>query len=352
MKMNHIVIAIVLVVALVCGGGYFYVQNENTKAAILVGQKQEAVETIATEKAAEEDVAAAKVEADKAAVDNPKGNMYLGLTVTTLTDITGMVGSPTPVGAGDGHAGLIDPNGSLWMWGNNYNGQLGNDGGGNAQNGIGYYQTVPIKVLDNITSVNCGGKTTAVIKTDGSLWMWGENYNGALGNSAKEYVLNPLQVMDNVVAVSCGGSSVSGDYTAAIKTDGSLWMWGYNQKGQLGNGSTETSTVPIKVLDNVAAVSCGRLGHTAAIKTDGSLWMWGSNSDGQLGNGGEVNLERDQWEGVAARLSLSRCWITCQLSAVAFPIPPPSKLTAPCGYGEIITTDNWVTAPKRVLQSR
>ena len=112
--------------------------------------------------------------------------------------------------------------------------------------------------------------------------------------------------MDSVAAVSCGYN-----HTAVVKSDGSLWMWGDNHYGQLGNGSTERSNIPVKVMDNIAAVSCGN-DHTVAIKTDGSLWAWGSNKFGQLGNGGQGNAMRgggpaqtvpDQVTGLAASVS-------------------------------------------------
>lgn len=207
----------------------------------------------------------------------------LGLTVPAMASGSETMNSPTSVSAGNDHSGLIDENGFLWMWGANSYGQLGNDSTKDS--------LVPVKVMDNVVSVSSVGKNTAAIKTDGSLWVWGANYYGQLGNGSTKNSLVPVKVMDNVAAVSLGGSPLTSGYTAAIKTDGSLWMWGANDYGQLGKGEPGNSSVPIKVMDNVATVSLSAYRHVAVIKTDGSLWMWGSNSLGQLGNGGVGNQE-------------------------------------------------------------
>ena len=120
---------------------------------------------------------------------------------------------------------------------------------------------------------------TAAVKTDGSLWMWGWNKYGQLGTGDTDERHMPVKVLDGVAAVGVGRS-----YSAALKMDGSLWMWGLNKYGQLGTGDTDNRHTPVKVLDGVAAVSAGDF-HTAALKTDGSLWMWGDNEHGQLGTG-------------------------------------------------------------------
>ncbi len=196
----------------------------------------------------------------------------LGLAVPASAYDMAKVGKVNVVSAGGYHTGLIDKNGSLWMWG------LYKPVG----NGRSKLVTVPTKVLDNVISVSSGSSHTAALKTDGSMWWWG--YFGVVSNSngvSETYYAEPVKVLENVAAVSCGGS-----HTAALKTDGSLWMSaGNNDWGQLGDSSSKEGRPPadpIKVLDNVATVSCGG-GHTAAVKTDGSLWVWGDNSSGELG---------------------------------------------------------------------
>ncbi len=219
------------------------------------------------------------------------------------------------VSCGWEHTAAIQTDGSLWVWGSNSYGQIGNDGGSNDE----YYmeitdstyicQTVPVKVMDNVIAVSCGGDFTAAIQADGTLWTWGRNSSGQLGSGGEGDVENswgtlihtvPVKVMDNVVAVSCGSI-----HTGAIQTDGSLWMWGQNRYSRLGNNKQGDSkdqdgwpiqTVPIKILDNVAAISCGS-DHTAALKTDGTMWEWGWNGDYQLGVGDRY-MAREPFMGI------------------------------------------------------
>ena len=201
------------------------------------------------------------------------------------------------VSLGYSHSAAIKTDNSLWMWGDNTHGELGIGITGNAlSSSFNPIQTIPVKVMDNVSAVSCGSSYTAAIKGDGSLWVWGTNGqsgyllgNGGVGNETvspdSSYSVQtqtiPMKIMDDVSAVCCGQYSA-----AAIKKDGSLWMWGRNREGQLGTGSTRDSNIPVKVMDDVAAVSCGA-DNTAVIKADGSLWVWGSNEHGQLGNGGE-----------------------------------------------------------------
>ena len=133
------------------------------------------------------------------------------------------------------------------------------------------------KVMDDVAAVDFGWNQVAAIKTDGSLWMWGSKFASQLGSAEDGYQTTPKKVMDDVAQVSCGGN-----FTAVVKTDGSLWTWGYGYNGTLGSGTETDSAGPQKIMDNVAMVSCGA-DFAAAVKTDGSLWTWGSNRAGQLG---------------------------------------------------------------------
>ena len=243
-------------------------------------------------------------------------NRYLGLSAGNFLDESmGSMNQTLPykvmdnvaaVSCGEFHTAAVKSDGTLWTWGQNSEGQLGNgiigdqpvDNSAGWAAAFGKPQTEPVPepetvfhVMDDVVAVACGNSHTAALKSDGTLWTWGNNYWGQLGSpnvSTDDCCPTPTQVLDQVAAISCG------DYfTAAVRTDGSLWMWGSNTFSTLGNGSTGNvtrptgdviQTVPVKVLDGVAAVSCGP-DHVAAIKTDGSLWMWGDNDDSQIGSG-------------------------------------------------------------------
>ena len=207
--------------------------------------------------------------------------------------------------AGPVHAGAIDRNGGLWMWGRNDSGEIGNGQEGWYDEGLqSLIQREPVQVLDHVAAVSCGYNATAAIRTDGTLWVWGLSDclgNGGVGNDAyvDDYGLGgypiqtaPMQIMEDVAAVSMGSSAC-----AALKTDGTLWAWGYNDSGAVGSGgscdalvtapagvSYSIQTVPVKIMEDVVAFSMGDA-HGAAVKSDGTLWTWGANDCGELGTG-------------------------------------------------------------------
>ncbi|SHI97003.1 dockerin type I domain-containing protein [Clostridium intestinale] len=177
------------------------------------------------------------------------------------------------------HSAAIDINDRLWMWGNNSTGGLGD--------GTTTSKGVPVEVMNQVKEVSAGDRFTVAIKNDNTLWAWGFNYRGQIGDGtggvSGAYKVSPTKVMDNVKHVYAGMGSVY-----AIKLDDSLWAWGDNQTGQVGDGTIDGSNKikinPVKIMDDVKEVSAGNF-FAAAIKNDGSLWTWGNNSDGQLGDG-------------------------------------------------------------------
>jgi alpha-tubulin suppressor-like RCC1 family protein len=205
----------------------------------------------------------------------------IGINNTANQSIpTQISGDFTLVSAGYNHAGAIKTDGSLVMFGNNTAGSLGDNTGLNRSSPV---QTVAGGT--NWSKLSCGTTNTGAIKTDGSLWMWGGNISGSLGINFSSGIRNsPVQIGSNTTwsSISCGFY-----HTAAIKTDGTLWTWGDNLHGQLGDNTTINRSSPIQTVaggTTWSQVACGWK-HTAAIKTNGTLWSWGDNSYGQLGDG-------------------------------------------------------------------
>lgn len=127
-----------------------------------------------------------------------------------------------------------------------------------------------------------GRQYSAAIKTDGTLWTWGENSYGQLGDNSTTNRSSPVQTVagGTWIDVNCGRG-----HTIAIKTDGTLWAWGLNTNGQLGDNSITHRSSPVQIIssgNNWKYVSAGGY-HSSAIKTDGTLWTWGRNNKGQLG---------------------------------------------------------------------
>jgi alpha-tubulin suppressor-like RCC1 family protein len=183
-------------------------------------------------------------------------------------------------------AGGIKTDGTLWTWGENAYGQLGNN------DGTATAKSSPVQTSlsgTNWKQISCGENSVLAIKTDGNLWSWGDNTYGQLGTNNRIGYLSPTQAVlnaNNWKQVSC--SNVS----AGIKTDGTLWTWGNNSAGQLGTNNTTSYSSPVQTVaggTNWKQVSC-RSSHVAAIKTDGTLWTWGDNSFyGVLGVNDRVN---------------------------------------------------------------
>jgi alpha-tubulin suppressor-like RCC1 family protein len=194
--------------------------------------------------------------------------------------ITALGNSVAGVALGGQHTCALATDGSLWCWGENTDGELG-DG-----TTVDQHVPVPITALGNsVAGVALGGQHTCARKTDGSLWCWGSNHLGQLGDGTHAGKLSPVQV--TALGTAVADVALGGDYTCARKTDGTLWCWGYGHDGQLGNGTGVGSQSPVQVaaLGNAVAEVALDLSHTCARKTDGSLWCWGGNGDWQLGDG-------------------------------------------------------------------
>ncbi|MCF8208340.1 MAG: Ig-like domain-containing protein [Rhodoferax sp.] len=177
--------------------------------------------------------------------------------------------------------------GSVYTWGGNVSGQLGRG----TTTAVAIASNVPIPVVttefSKASAIAAGNAHVLAIRTDNVLFAWGDNSSGQLGSAeptVSKESLAPIKIPDGEwVAVAAGAA-----HSLGITTDGRLWAWGDNTFGQLGiktqATSAQTPTLVDEDIKNWVRVFAGK-NHSFAIKTDGSVWGWGSNAEGQLGNG-------------------------------------------------------------------
>jgi alpha-tubulin suppressor-like RCC1 family protein len=223
-------------------------------------------------------------------------------TVSAGTDWRSVVAS-------DSHTAGIKTDGSLWLWGFNSGGRLGTNTIISASS--------PVQTVSGGTNwkhLSLDGHSAA-IKTDGTLWLWGYSCFGRLGDNTLVSRSSPVQTIS-------GGTSWCaldlGNYsTGAIKTDGTLWLWGYNFNGQLGNNSILNASSPVQTISggtNWRRVSLGH-NHSGAIKTDGTLWLWGTAACGILGNNTCIGNQSSPIQTISGGTNWRSISLSCRHSA-------------------------------------
>ncbi|MBC7796356.1 MAG: carboxypeptidase regulatory-like domain-containing protein [Pyrinomonadaceae bacterium] len=196
--------------------------------------------------------------------------IQVGQSATTLTNIIA-------IDAGAFHNLALKSDGTVVAWGRNGFGQIGNGTSG-------LINAMPTQVagLTNVVAIAAGFRQSMALKSDGTVWVWGDNTNGAIGNGTTGGLMTAPMKADiaNVVQITAGAN-----HCVAVKSDGTVWAWGFGLNGQIGDGSFNDRNVPTRVsgLSNVTfATSAGD--HTLARRRDGSVFAWGYNANGELGN--------------------------------------------------------------------
>lgn len=196
--------------------------------------------------------------------------------------------TPVVVSAGSWHGAAIRSDGTVWTWGWNQYGQLG-DGtrsGDGRTTSASRLTPASVSGISDVVAISASFSHNIALKGDGTVWGWGANENGQLGDGSMSDRPSPVQVpgISDVVSVSAGGN-----HTVALRSDGTVWAWGWNLNGQLGDGTREGRTTPVQVsgLSGVVAISAGAV-HTVAVKNDGTVWAWGYACNGTYHAGGSV----------------------------------------------------------------
>ena len=204
--------------------------------------------------------------------DGSRTNRNLPVQVIGLTGVAA-------IAAGAHHSLAVTTDGRLYSWGSDQKGQLGVGG---APDGL---RVLPVEVtaLGNVVAVDAFAATSIAALADGSVWAWGENRLGQLGDGTTVDRFSPVpNGIANAVAVAAGGTA-----SAALLDDGTVATWGSNNSGMLGSGLPGSRFTPGAVvnLTDIVGVDVG-FGHMIALRTDGTVWVWGGNADwGQLGLG-------------------------------------------------------------------
>ncbi|MDA8160876.1 MAG: hypothetical protein M0T76_09160, partial [Desulfobacteraceae bacterium] len=176
--------------------------------------------------------------------------------------------------------------GTVLAWGDNSSGQLG-DG-----STVGHLTPQAVPGLKNVQALAAGKLHALALLADGTLLAWGDNAAGqlGLGNNAPAKVLSPAQVpgLSQIQVISAGGGC-----SLALANDGTVWAWGFGSYGQIGDNTTNNRNTPEQIagLGNVRAITVAGGLHALALLADGTVWAWGDNDSGQLGQGGVVPNE-------------------------------------------------------------
>lgn len=222
---------------------------------------------------------------------NTDGRLGLNDTISRSTPVQTVSGGTNWKSiAVQGFSAGIKTDGTLWTWGAAVNGQLGNNDVTNTSSPV---QTVSDGT--NWKAISIGCCHSAAIKTDGTLWLWGRDIFGQLGDDTNIDKSSPVQTIS--AGTNWKQVSVAREHSASIKMDGTLWLWGADSAGRLGNecniltGPDSGISSPIQTVSggtNWKIVSSA-LGTTAGIKTDGTLWIWGGNTYGDVGDNTIIN---------------------------------------------------------------
>jgi alpha-tubulin suppressor-like RCC1 family protein len=282
--------------------------------------------------------------------NNDNGQLGDGRTISQDTPVqvkgpggTGFLTDVSAIAGGTAHSVALKSDGTVWAWGDNYYGQLGD--------GTTTDQHTPVQVkgpegtgfLTDVSAIAVGWFHTIALKSDNTVWAWGGNYYGQLGDGTTTDQHTPVQVKGpGGTGFLTDVSAIAGrsNHTIALISDHTVWTWGHNHFGQLGDNTTTDQHTPVQVkgpggtgfLTDVSAIAGGYC-HTIALKSDTTVWAWGGNYYGQLGDG----TATDRYTPVQARGPGGGGFLITASRIAAglyhtLAITPPLAITLPPGH--------------------
>jgi len=230
--------------------------------------------------------------------DNTHTDKYTPVQVVG-TDSVGFLTNVISIAAGYWYTIALKEDGTVWTWGS---GPMGDNTTTNRKTPVQVLGPGGIGVLTDVIAIAAGDFHAMAVKKDGSVWAWGDNNCGQLGDNTTTNRSTPVQVMGlGGIGFLAGAKAIAAgaSHTVVLKDDGTLLAWGLNCYGQLGDGTRTGQDTPVQVLGlggagiltGVKAIASGSY-HTITLKEDGTVWTWGSNMDGVLGVGDNPGMDR------------------------------------------------------------
>ena len=234
------------------------------------------------------------------------GSGQLGDGSTTLRRTPVKIGTATTwssVSAGGSHTVALQADGTMWAWGLNSTGQVGDTTITQRNAPVQIGTGAQIGVTKTWVSATAGTNHCVAIASDGTIWAWGSNGSGQLGQGTTDALVHPTPVQIGALTTwqtAAGALSAGGDFTLALQTDGKIYAWGLNSSSQLGDATTTTRSTPtvIGTATTWSKLAAG-FAFSAALRSDGTLWTWGSDASSQLGDGSLVTRNAPAQVGTA-----------------------------------------------------